>query len=383
MDRRTFVGLSAATLLCAPTLVRAQRRRHVTIIGAGSAGLMAAYHLTQAGVDVLVLEAAADWGGRIKRLTGFSDVPLDLGAEWIHDDPGVLGRILGKGDTDLGVKTINYQPQTYQFWDQGRLRNFDALRHTYREVKFYDTTWYGFFESFVLPSVGSKIRYNAQITRIETQGTEVSIRLNNGVSVTTDQVIVTVPLSVLQKGHISFSQDLRPRNLSDIQDITFGGGFKAFLKFKERFYPDMLYDGPRSGFLEDTWSEKLYFDAAFRKPTQDNILGLFTVSEDPLRRTTLGDQALLADILTELTGIFGPVVTRSFQHGVVQNWSQSPHIMGAYSMTNDSARDIPDILAPVAGKLFFAGEALGQADRSTVHGAAFSARSAADQILMP
>ena len=72
------------------------------MVGAGAAGLSAAYHLTKAGVDVMVLEASNRWGGRIKRLDKFSNVPLDLGAEWIHTHPDVLGKIIGEKDTDLG-----------------------------------------------------------------------------------------------------------------------------------------------------------------------------------------------------------------------------------------------------------------------------------------
>ena len=153
MDRRTFTRLSAATLLCAPGLVRARQSPRVTIIGAGAAGLSAAYHLEKAGIGYRVLEAAPGWGGRLKRIAGFADVPLDLGAEWIHDDPTVLGDIVGEIGDDLGVETIEYRPETYQFWHKGKLNNFNALRHLYQEFKFLDTTWYGFFERFVLPRV--------------------------------------------------------------------------------------------------------------------------------------------------------------------------------------------------------------------------------------
>ncbi len=63
------------------------------------------------------------------------------GAEWIHDDSEIFGRFLGQGDSDFGVMTINYQPQTYQFWNNGRLTDFNALRRGYSEVKFRNTTW--------------------------------------------------------------------------------------------------------------------------------------------------------------------------------------------------------------------------------------------------
>ncbi|WP_083445342.1 NAD(P)/FAD-dependent oxidoreductase [Ruegeria sp. 6PALISEP08] len=380
MDRRTFAGLAASSLVCSPGLISAQQPRHVTIIGAGAAGLTAAYHLTRTGVQVHILEASPSWGGRLKRLTGFADVPLDLGAEWIHDDPKILGRILDQGETDLGVATINYQPQTYQFWNNGKLKNFNALRHGYEEVKFFDTTWYGFFETFVLPAVREKIAVGAAVSQISKQGSRVSVRLTDGRTLDTDKVLVTVPLSVLQRDQIAFQDGLAPHSLNALQDIGFGSGFKVFLKFSERFYPDILFEGSRASVLANTWSEKIYYDAAFGKPTSQNILGLFTVSDEPLGRVSLDDGALLQDVLAELTEIFGSVVREAFFDGVVQNWSRERHIMGSYSMENYGNDDIIEILAPVKGRVFFAGEALGQDDQSTVQGAAFSAKRAVEQM---
>lgn len=58
MDRRIFTRLSIASLLCTPRRISAQQPQHVTIIGAGSTGLTAAYRLTKAGVQFQILEAA-------------------------------------------------------------------------------------------------------------------------------------------------------------------------------------------------------------------------------------------------------------------------------------------------------------------------------------
>lgn len=41
---------------------------------------------------------------------------------------------------------------------------------------------------------------------------------------------------------------------------------------------------------------------------------------------------------------------------------------------------IEGMLAPIAGKIFFAGEVLGGTERATVHGAAFSAINAVDEV---
>jgi len=54
----------------------------VAIIGAGVAGLSAAYHLAQAGRRAVVLEARERVGGRILTQGG-----VELGAEFIHGRP--------------------------------------------------------------------------------------------------------------------------------------------------------------------------------------------------------------------------------------------------------------------------------------------------------
>ena len=220
--RRTFGKLIAGLAVASPAMVRALPMRRVIVVGAGAAGLKAAYHLKKQGVDVRVLEASHRWGGRVKRLSGFSNVPLDLGAEWIHDDPTILGQILSMGDNDLGVETIPYDPQTFRFWHDGALNKADMLRHAYEELKFRDTTWFGFFERFVFPDILGDIQLGAEVAASGRASDGVSVRTREGSVLEADRVLITVPISMLRNAAIAFQDGLDASRLNDLADNDFG-----------------------------------------------------------------------------------------------------------------------------------------------------------------
>src|SRR6188768_241584 len=87
--RREFLktlGAVSAGVALAPNVLSQKRKRSAVIIGAGLAGLAAAYKLKNAGWQVTVLEARDRIGGRVfsHKFAG-TDLICELGAEWVGE----------------------------------------------------------------------------------------------------------------------------------------------------------------------------------------------------------------------------------------------------------------------------------------------------------
>lgn len=83
----------------------------VLIVGAGAAGLLAARDLARAGRRVLVLDARAYAGGRIRTLAAEADfsAPTEAGAEFLHGDVPLTRELL----TTYGIRWHDTAGTTY------------------------------------------------------------------------------------------------------------------------------------------------------------------------------------------------------------------------------------------------------------------------------
>ncbi|AVP97037.1 amine oxidase [Ahniella affigens] len=135
MKRRlllTQCGLAGLLPMLPSGRARAARRRDaaevdVLVIGAGMAGLAAASHLRDAGLQVQVLDARSRLGGRVWTSRAWPDLPMDLGASWIHGAQGNPMTALARA---AGVKTVatSYE-RALAFDAAGKVIRGGSLRH--------------------------------------------------------------------------------------------------------------------------------------------------------------------------------------------------------------------------------------------------------------
>ena len=121
MNRRKFLKqtsiLSISGLLLPSALLSSCRpdslfegpsfQGKVLIIGAGAAGLYAGYILKSKGIDFQILEASSNYGGRLGKLTGFANFPIDLGAQWMHGRNSLVSDLAKKSDTQITLDDSN------------------------------------------------------------------------------------------------------------------------------------------------------------------------------------------------------------------------------------------------------------------------------------
>ncbi len=99
---------------------------NILIIGAGAAGLMAAYKLSKKGKKVTILEARNRIGGRIHTLDDSSYLKYaELGAEFVHGNLPVTLQLLEEA-------RIDYHPAHGEMWhyDKGKFdKGFQQADH--------------------------------------------------------------------------------------------------------------------------------------------------------------------------------------------------------------------------------------------------------------
>ena len=368
--------LQATFSACNSEKITIEPTEKILIIGAGAAGLTAAYLLNQAGIEVEVLEASSQYGGRMRRTTDFADFPIPLGAEWLHVERGVFDEIVNDTAVSIDVATTPYDPNVdFGLYEGVEVSTADIGFGI--DQKFIGATWFDFFDQYVVPSIVGTIRYNAVVEAIDYSGSSVRVQTQSE-TFQADRVIVAVPVKMLQNETITFTPELPNDKREAIREVTVWDGFKAFIEFSEKFYPTFV----AFNISPESAGQKLYYDAAYGQQTDQHVLGLFTVGTGTMPYTQLEGEALINYMLNELDEIFDNQATPNYVKHTFQNWNAEPYINGAYVYDQENWRRVRTLGEAVGERLFFAGDAYTTGDDwSSVHAAARSAKRVVEDLM--
>lgn len=369
----------------------------VIVIGAGIAGISAAYTLKYLNVPFILLEASDRFGGRVQRDEEFigDGVHLDVGAEWLHTtrDASVLKELLlieedrKKAEDFIKEEMIVYKPEDYYYFysccDRMVKRNFMNFAYE-QEYKFKTKSWSYYLETFLFSHVKDEIEYGAVAKEIDyTSPDKVKVTLANGKVHEGAKVICAAPLSAIKRRLLKFKPDMCKEKKAVLEKTRIRPGFKVAIQFKKRFYKDVCFEEGLFSILFTTvtehLSEKTYFDTILGKGIDDkHFLSVYCYGTPARDLSKLNDDNLVEALMEKLDMMYDGQATENYIKHTVKNWTNEPHIHGAFSHYKYKD-DLTEAFVenPMDNRIFFAGEHVSGKYMPTVHGAGFSGRRAA------
>jgi len=389
----------------------------VLIIGAGAAGLYAGYILKSKGIDFQILEASANYGGRIGKLSGFAKYPLDLGAQWLHGKNSIVGELVSQSGAKI---TLDNSDEKYWFKNkivsslpkdintiftretnlpdisfkdfaiqEGFGNDYNNIVEgiagdsgaaasrisAYWKIKEeenwisgdddfkFEETYFDLIDSQIASKVQDNIKLNTIVKKINYTESSIVITDSNNNTYSGDKVIVTVPITILKSNAIEFIPSLSLDKTSAFSKIGMDAGMKVFLKFNNKFFDQNIIGGSTSA---------SYSDESIGKQQDDNVLLAFIMGKQAEYLTSLGNEEDIKNaLLQELDSMYNGQASASFISYHVQNWTTNPFIKGAYSYSTIGMGDARQISAQsINKKIYFAGEAMNfNGHHQTVHGA--------------
>lgn len=413
------------------------KRRSALIIGGGISGLAAARELGRNNITVTLLEAKRRFGGRIHTVQA-GRVPIELGAEFLHGQSTTVINVLKEANVAteavldehkifangrferidlwktvgdvfhrinprardcsfekfINAQTLGVPVKTlarnfvggFDAADPGRVSVHALLRAEYsaehmenpeqaRIAEGYSALVH-FFEKELAAS-GCELVTGATARRIGWKRGHVDVLAERNNRLETYQApaaIVTLPLGVLKTCSVSF-EPVVPGKQEAICDLAVGNAVKLIFHFRDAFW-----DG--DGFIH-AFDERI--PTWWTDPRGAVLTGW--AGGPKAEELTAMSAAELESLGLEILGKIFSNPRETLREQLIEmhcwNWAEDVRVRGAYSFIPVGGLDLPkQLAAPVAGTLFFAGEAtVSDAQTGTVGGALESGLRAARELM--
>ncbi|XP_075584346.1 lysine-specific histone demethylase 2 isoform X6 [Pelecanus crispus] len=231
---------------------------------------------------------------------------------------------------------------------------------------------------------GLDIRLNFPVQSIDYSGEEVQVTTADGTVWTTQKVLVTVPLALLQKNAIQFNPPLSEKKIKAINSLGAGIIEKIALQFPYRFWDSKIQGADFFGHVPPNSSQRGLFSVFYdMDPEGKQSILMSVVTGDAVTTIkNLDDKQVLQQCMTVLRELFKEQEVPDPVKFFVTRWSKDPWLQMAYSFvkTGGSGEAYDIIAEDIQGKIFFAGEATNRHFPQTVTGAYLSGVREASKI---
>ena len=338
--------------------------KKIVIIGAGMAGLVAGYELSQLGHDITILEAQARAGGRVQTLRDpFSDgLYAEAGAARIPDSH------------DLTLKYVKLFGVPLEPMYPTQLSALRAAGSSRREIsinKFTDGLAEYFGPEFRGPTrfskvkggndnlpkafaqrLAAKISYGSPVVKIEQDAHSARVTfIDKGKpqTLSADRVLCALPFSVLR--NIELPADFSERKLSIIKNLRYDSVSRVYLQAKKRSWEEKGLNG----FALTSEAVEIW-QPTWNQPGPRGILMTYNRPGTAERIAAMKESERINSTLTQL-GQWFPGLQENFERGATKCWIEDEWARGAWSFVGP--RDYEAASSP-AGRIHFAGEHLSQ-----------------------
>lgn len=353
--------------------------RRVIVVGAGLAGLVAAYELDRAGHDVTVFEARDEPGGRARTIRApFADgLFAEAGPARI---PPAHDLTLGYAD-HFGLDTDPFYP------DEGRYVIFrDGVRHEQSPSEFLGSraSWLKIRDGTdLLPrafadALADRVRYGSPVVRVVRESPEVVATFQEGAggdassdTLRADHLICTVPLPVLDR--IEFEPGLSEEKREAMASLDYWDVTRVYIQYERRVWAD---DG-FNGWGDTDWPEELWHPT-WDQPGPRGLLMSYMYNERAREVAALGSGEILRTLTDHFDDVF-PGSAAVAEGGTYISWRDEPWIGGAFADLNAPPFSTRPELASPEGAVHFAGEHA-SGNRGWMQGALASGLRAAGEV---